>query len=55
MRLRQRVAERVAAAPRRAALVVAAILIVLAMGCLLYSPRFSFTDDFCYGLINDFA
>jgi RND superfamily putative drug exporter len=42
----QRVAERVAAAPARAAAVVAAILIVLALGCLFYSPRFSFTDDF---------
>jgi uncharacterized membrane protein YdfJ with MMPL/SSD domain len=42
----QRVAERVAAAPRRAAAVVAAILIVLALGCMFYSPRFSFTDDF---------
>jgi len=42
----RRVAERVAAAPRRAALLVAALLAVLALGCLLYSPRFSFTEDF---------
>lgn len=42
----ERVAERVAAAPKRAAVVVAAILVVLAMGCLFYSPRFSFTEDF---------
>ena len=42
----QRIAERVAAAPKRAAVVVAAILVVLAMGCFFYSPRFSFTEDF---------
>ncbi len=42
----ERVAERVAASPRRAAGIVAAILVVLALGCLFYSPRFSFTDDF---------
>jgi uncharacterized membrane protein YdfJ with MMPL/SSD domain len=41
-----RVAEWVAAGPRRAALGVLAILVVLALGCLLYSPRFSFTEDF---------
>ena len=42
----ERVAEWVAAGPRRAAGIVAAILVVLALGCLFYSPRFSFTDDF---------
>ena len=42
----RRVAESVAAAPRRSAAVVAAILVVLALGVLLYSPRFSFTEDF---------
>ena len=42
----ERVAEWVAAGPRRAATLVAAILVVLALGCLFYSPRFSFTDDF---------
>jgi RND superfamily putative drug exporter len=42
----QRIAERVAAAPKRAAAVVAVILVALALGCLLYSPRFSFTEDF---------
>ena len=42
----ERVAGWVAAGPKRAALIVAAILVVLALGCLLYSPRFSFTDDF---------
>ena len=42
----ERVAEWVAAGPRRAAGVVAAILVVLALGCLFYSPRFSFTEDF---------
>ena len=41
-----RVAGWVAAGPRRAALGVLAILIVLALGCLFYSPRFSFTEDF---------
>ena len=40
------IAGRVAAAPKRAAAIVAAILVVLALGCLLYSPRFSFTEDF---------
>ncbi len=40
------IAERVAAAPKRAAAIVAAVLVVLALGCLLYSPRFSFTEDF---------
>jgi len=42
----QRIAERVAAAPKRAAGLVAVILVVLALGCLYYSPRFSFTEDF---------
>ncbi len=42
----RRVAETVAAAPRRSAAVVAAILLVLALGVLFYSPRFSFTEDF---------
>jgi RND superfamily putative drug exporter len=42
----RRIAERVAAAPKRAAALVAAILFVLALGCLFYSPRFSFTEDF---------
>lgn len=42
----RRVAETVAAAPRRSAAVVAAVLIVLSLGVLLYSPRFSFTEDF---------
>jgi len=42
----QRIAERVAAAPKRAAAIVAVILVALALGCLLYSPRFSFTEDF---------
>jgi putative drug exporter of the RND superfamily len=42
----QRVADTVAAAPKRSAAVVAAVLVVLALGCLLYSPRFSFTEDF---------
>ena len=42
----RRIAETVAAAPRRSAAVAAAILVVLALGCLLYSPRFSFTEDF---------
>ncbi len=42
----ERVAARVAASPRRAAGLVAAVLVVLALGCLLYSPRFSFTEDF---------
>ena len=42
----RRIAERVAAAPRRSAAIVAAVLALLALGCLLYSPRFSFTEDF---------
>ena len=42
----ERIALRVAASPKRAAGIVAAVLVVLALGCLLYSPRFSFTDDF---------
>jgi RND superfamily putative drug exporter len=42
----ERIAEWVAAGPRRAATLVAVILAVLALGCLFYSPRFSFTDDF---------
>jgi RND superfamily putative drug exporter len=42
----QRIAERVAAAPKRAAAAVAVILVLLALGCLYYSPRFSFTEDF---------
>ncbi len=42
----RRVAERVAAAPKRSAALVAALLAVLALGCFLYSPRFSFTEDF---------
>jgi putative drug exporter of the RND superfamily len=42
----ERVAGWVAAGPRRAAMLVTAILVVLAMGCLFYSPRFSFTEDF---------
>ena len=42
----ERVAGWVAAGPRRAAMLVAAILVVLALGCLFYSPRFSFTEDF---------
>ena len=45
-RVWRRVAETVAAAPKRSAAIVAAILVVLALGCLLYSPRFSFTEDF---------
>jgi RND superfamily putative drug exporter len=42
----ERIAGTVASAPRRAAATVAAILVVLALGCLFYSPRFSFTEDF---------
>jgi RND superfamily putative drug exporter len=42
----RRVAETVAAAPRRAAAIVAAILVILSLGVLLYSPRFSYTEDF---------
>jgi putative drug exporter of the RND superfamily len=41
-----RVAGWVARGPRRATLGVLAILVVLALGCLFYSPRFSFTEDF---------
>lgn len=41
-----RIAARVAAGPKRAAALVVAILAVLALGCLFYSPRFSFTEDF---------
>ena len=42
----QRIAERVAAAPKRAAALVTVVLVVLALGCLFYNPRFSFTEDF---------
>lgn len=42
----RRIAEAVAAGPRRSAAAVAAVLAVLALGTLLYSPRFSFTEDF---------
>ena len=42
----QRVAEAVVARPKRAAGGVAVVLLLLALGCLLYSPRFSFTEDF---------
>jgi RND superfamily putative drug exporter len=42
----RRVAEWVAARPKRAAVMVTAILAALALGCLFYSPRFSFTEDF---------
>jgi putative drug exporter of the RND superfamily len=42
----ERIAGLVAAGPKRAAATVAAILILLALGCLFYSPRFSFTKDF---------
>ena len=42
----QRIAERVAAGPQRAAALVAVVLVLLALGCLFYSPRFSFTEDF---------
>jgi putative drug exporter of the RND superfamily len=45
-RVWERVAERVAAMPRRAAGAVALFLAVLALGCVFYSPRFSFTEDF---------
>ena len=41
---RRRVGGRGAAAGRRSASL--AILVVLALGCLFYSPRFSFTEDF---------
>ena len=48
---RHRTWERVAELGRRRAAargrwLVAAILVVLALGCLFYSPRFSFTEDF---------
>jgi RND superfamily putative drug exporter len=42
----ERVALRVAGRPQRATLLVAAVLVVLALGVLFYSPRFSFTEDF---------
>ena len=42
----QRVAEFVAAGPRRAIVGVTALLVLLALGALFYSPRFSFTEDF---------
>jgi putative drug exporter of the RND superfamily len=42
----RRVAERVAARPKRAAAGVALVLALLALGCFFYSPRFSYTDDF---------
>jgi len=42
----ERVAAWVAVGPKRAALLVTAVLVVLAMGCVFYSPRFSFTEDF---------
>ena len=42
----RRIGERVAAAPKRAAGIVAVILVVLALGCLFYSPRFSFIEGF---------
>jgi len=42
----QRVAESVAARPRRAIAGVTALLALLALGALFYSPRFSFTEDF---------
>ncbi len=42
----QRVAETVAAGPKRAAAGVVLVLVVLALGTLFYSPRFSFTEDF---------
>lgn len=41
-----RIAGVVAAAPRPAAAGVAVVLVVMALGVTLYSPRFSFTDDF---------
>jgi RND superfamily putative drug exporter len=41
-----RLAERVAAGPKRAVALVVLVLMLLAAGCLLYSPRFSFTEDF---------
>jgi RND superfamily putative drug exporter len=42
----ERLAERVAAGPKRAVGLVALVLVLLAVGCLFYSPRFSFTEDF---------
>jgi putative drug exporter of the RND superfamily len=42
----ERVALWVADGPRRAVALVAVVLVVLALGCLFYSPRFSFTEDF---------
>ena len=42
----QRVADAVAATPKRAAAGVAVVLVVLALGVFFYSPRFSFTEDF---------
>ena len=42
----RRIAERVAASPKRAAGLVALVLVLLALGSLFYSPRFSFTEDF---------
>jgi RND superfamily putative drug exporter len=42
----QRIAEFVAARPRRAIAAVTALLVLLALGTLFYSPRFSFTEDF---------
>jgi RND superfamily putative drug exporter len=45
-RVWERVATAVAAAPKRAAGLVAVFLVVLALGVVFYSPRFSFTEDF---------
>ena len=45
-RVWQRIAMTVAGAPRRSAAGVALVLAVLALGCVFYSPRFSFTEDF---------
>jgi RND superfamily putative drug exporter len=42
----RRTAEWVAAGPKRAVGLVAFVLVLLALGCLFYSPRFSFTEDF---------
>jgi uncharacterized membrane protein YdfJ with MMPL/SSD domain len=42
----RRVAETVAVAPRRSAAIVAALLAFLSLGVSLYSPRFSYTEDF---------
>jgi RND superfamily putative drug exporter len=41
-----RVAAAVAAHPGRGAAAVSLVLVVLSLGVLLYSPRFSFTEDF---------